>query len=64
MSDQSSQFEELNQSTNPSLFREFVSFTLHSGKWWMFPLLMVMCVMGLLMMTTGTGLAPLIYALF
>ncbi len=33
-------------------------------KWWMIPLFLVFLLFGLLMLLSGTGMAPFIYSLF
>lgn len=45
-------------------FREFLDFLLHSKKWWLAPIIVVLLVIGLLAVLSGTGAAPFIYTLF
>ena len=47
-----------------SLFRELWDFMKHNKKWWLLPLVMALLVLGLLVILSGTGLAPFIYTLF
>jgi hypothetical protein len=49
---------------SPSLLREFWEFLGHTRKWWLVPILVVLLLLALLIMLSGTGAAPLIYTLF
>jgi len=57
-------FEQGNQSEQPGLFREFVSFLKHNKKFWLIPLLLALLGLGLLVILGGTAAAPFIYTLF
>jgi hypothetical protein len=47
------------------LIREFVSFLLHEKKWWLIPLVVLLLgLVGLIVLTEGSALAPFIYPLF
>jgi len=39
-------------------------FLKHNKKWWLLPLLLALLLLGLLVVLSGTGLAPFIYTLF
>ena len=43
---------------------EFWGFLSHYRKWWLLPILMLLLVLGVLVVTQGTALAPFLYALF
>jgi Family of unknown function (DUF5989) len=44
--------------------RELWGFLAHNKKWWLLPILILLLVFGLLVLLSGTGLAPFIYTLF
>ncbi len=43
---------------------ELWGFLRENKKWWLVPILIVMLLFGLLVLLSGTGLAPFIYTLF
>jgi hypothetical protein len=43
---------------------EFFDFLLHNKKWWLFPIIIVFLLLGLIVFLSGTGAAPFIYTLF
>lgn len=43
---------------------EFWSFLCHNKKWWLLPILLVLLLFGLLIVASGSGVAPFIYTLF
>jgi hypothetical protein len=45
-------------------FCEFWLFLCHNKKWWLTPILLVLLLFGLLIMASGTAVAPFIYTLF
>ena len=47
-----------------SLVGEFWGFLRQSKKWWMLPILLGLLVFGLLILLSGTAVAPFIYTLF
>jgi hypothetical protein len=47
--------------SNPSLLREMGSFLLHSRKWYLIPIVIVLGVMFLLIVLGGTAAAPFVY---
>lgn len=57
-------FSEIESKKNKGLVSEFVSFALHSKKYWLIPLVGVLFVFGLLIFLSGTSAAPFIYSLF
>jgi hypothetical protein len=46
------------------LVRELWGFLAQNKKWWLLPILIVLLLFGLLVLLSGTGLAPFIYTLF
>jgi hypothetical protein len=44
--------------------RELWGFLSQNKKWWLLPILVVLLLFGLLVLLSGTGLAPFIYTLF
>jgi drug/metabolite transporter superfamily protein YnfA len=45
-------------------FRELWGFLAQNKKWWLLPILIILLVFGLLILLSGSGLAPFIYTLF
>ena len=43
---------------------EFWYFLKQNKKWWLLPILIILLLFGLLIVLSGTGLAPFIYTLF
>ena len=43
---------------------ELWGFLKENKKWWLLPLLLTLLIFGLLILLSGTGLAPFIYTLF
>ena len=52
------------ESSQQSLFREFVDFLKTNKKWWLAPIVVVMLLMGVLILLSGSAAAPFIYTLF
>ena len=48
----------------PSLLRELWEFLNQTKKWWLLPIVVTLLLAGLLIMLSGTALAPFIYPLF
>jgi hypothetical protein len=46
------------------ILREVWGFMKQNKKWWLLPLILALLVFGLLVVLSGTGLAPFIYTLF
>ena len=47
-----------------SFVGELWGFLKQNKKWWLLPILLILLVFGLLVVLSGTGLAPFIYTLF
>jgi hypothetical protein len=52
------------EQAQPGIVAEFVDFLLHNKKWWLTPIVVVLLLVGLLVMFSGTAAAPFIYTLF
>ena len=61
---QPGEFEAYSQKSRPGFFAEFWDFLKHNKKWWLLPILVVLLLLGLLVMLSGTAVAPFIYPLF
>lgn len=55
------ELSELVESPQPGLLVEFWLFLRDNKKWWLLPLLLALLVLGVLVILSGTGLAPFIY---
>jgi hypothetical protein len=52
---------ELVASRQPGVLSEFWQFLKYNKKWWLLPLLIALLLLGLLVILSGSGLAPFIY---
>jgi hypothetical protein len=52
------------EESRAGFFRDLWGFLKHNKKWWLLPLLLALLLLGLLVVLSGTGLAPFIYTLF
>jgi len=43
---------------------EFFGFLKHNKKWWLLPIIVVLLLFGVLIVLSGTAVAPFIYTLF
>ena len=43
---------------------EFWSFLRHNKKWWLLPVIVVLLLLGLIVLMSGTSVAPFIYPVF
>ena len=57
-------FAEEAAGARPGLMRELWEFLRHSKKWWLIPIILVLLIAGLLIVLSGSVLAPFIYPLF
>jgi hypothetical protein len=58
-------FEQLaSEEPERGLLGELWAFLRHNKKWWLLPILIVLTLMGLLVLLSGTAAAPFIYTLF
>ena len=63
MSSQPNPFEEQARQAPPGLIKEFCQFLGENKKWWLLPILIILLLMGILVLLSGTGAAPFIYTL-
>ena len=59
-----SEFEAESQKARSNFIAEFWDFLKHNKKWWLLPILIVLLLLGLLVLLSGTAIAPFIYPLF
>ena len=59
----SSFVEEANQQQR-GITAEFFDFLVHNKKWWITPIVIVLLLFGVLIMLSGTAVAPFIYTMF
>ena len=52
------------EQSQPGLLAEFWDFFLHNKKWWITPIIAVLLLMGLLILLSGTSVAPFIYTIW
>jgi len=57
-------FQQMAEEKSPSMVAEFLDFILHNKKWWLTPIIIVLLLLGLVTLLSGTGAAPFIYTLF
>jgi len=57
-------FEKASQEKPAGIVREFLQFLAENKKWWLLPFLIMLLLFGILVLFSGTGLAPFIYTLF
>ena len=63
-STQKSDFELQAEEATPGVVREFVDFLRENKKWWLTPIILSLLIVGLLVILSGTAIAPFIYTLF
>ena len=52
------------KSGSGGILSEFWGFLRENKKWWLLPIVVLLLLFGLLIVLSGTGLAPFIYTLF
>lgn len=57
-------FVQAAQEDQPGLLREFVEFLIESKAWWLTPIIIVLLLVGLLVVLSGSVVAPFIYPIF
>jgi hypothetical protein len=62
--DDQGDFSKIADEQDPGLLAEFWDFLIHNKKWWLTPIILVLLLMGLLVMLSGTAAAPFIYTLW
>ena len=63
-SGRSTEFERHAREARPGLLAELWEFLSTNRKWWLTPIVLVVLLVGALIVFSGTGAAPFIYALF
>jgi hypothetical protein len=59
------EFEQLAfQERERGLLGELWEFLRNNKKWWLLPMLLILLLFGLMMLASGTAVAPFIYTLF
>ncbi len=58
------EFESELEKKRSGLAGEFLAFLAANKKWWLLPILLVFLLLGVFLLLSSTGLAPLIYPLF
>jgi len=62
--DRPDEFEDLIKSPQTGIIREFWDFLRYNKKWWLTPIVLVLLLVGVLVLLSGTAAAPFIYTLF
>lgn len=57
-------FAQAAEEEQPGLLREFVEFLIESKAWWLTPIIIVLLLVGLLVVLSGSVVAPFIYPIF
>jgi len=57
-------FAQAAEEEQPGLVREFVEFLWESKAWWLTPIIIVLLLVGLLVVLSGSVVAPFIYPIF
>ena len=62
--EKSNEFETAAEQSGGGLLSELWAFLKSNKKWWMLPIIVLLFLLGLLVLLSGTGLAPFIYTMF
>lgn len=62
--DPNQEFIDQAEQAPPGIVREFWEFLRDNKKWWITPIVVVLLLVGLLVIMSGTAAAPFIYTLF
>lgn len=57
-------FEQASYEEQPGLVAEFLEFLVESKAWWLTPIIVVLLLVGLLIVLSGSVIAPFIYPIF
>ncbi len=52
------------EASRKGLLSDFFGFLSQNKKWWLLPILLVLLLLGVFVLISGTALAPFIYTLF
>lgn len=58
------EFIEKKESNKMEIIRDFWGFLKERKKWWLLPMIIMLLLMGILIMSSGSAVAPFIYTLF
>ncbi len=58
------EFTELSKQKRTGLLRELWFFLRHNKKWWLLPIFFILIVLSVLILLSGTAIAPFLYPLF
>jgi len=58
------EFERAAKQSGSGFLGELWAFLKSNKKWWMLPIIVMLLLLGLLVLLSGTGIAPFIYTLF
>jgi hypothetical protein len=58
------EFARESETKQPGFFADLLDFILHNKKWWLAPIVIVLLLFGLLVILSGSGVAPFVYTLF
>jgi Family of unknown function (DUF5989) len=61
---ESGEFSKFAAEQDPGLIAEFWDFLVHNKKWWLTPIILVLLLIGVLVVLSGTAAAPFIYTLW
>jgi len=62
--EQAKRFVQAGRQRRPGLVREFWEFLKHNKKWWLLPILLVLLLVGLLVVLSGSGVGAWMYTVF
>jgi len=60
---QAAEFRRQAEHRPPGLVAEFVDFLVHNKRWWLTPIILVLLLLGVLVVLSGSGVLPFIYPL-
>jgi hypothetical protein len=60
----SERFEQNSNVRSTGMIGEFLMFLKHNKKWWLFPIVVILLLLGVLVVLGGTVVGPFIYTLF
>jgi hypothetical protein len=58
------EFQQYAKHGRGNIATEFLEFLKHNKKWWLLPIILMLLLLGLLVLLSGTAIAPFIYPLF
>tara|TARA_R100001132_G_scaffold22338_1_gene20432 strand:- start:13052 stop:13315 length:264 start_codon:yes stop_codon:yes gene_type:complete len=59
--EQTTDFLSQSESATPGILAEFWDFLKHNKKWWLAPIIIALLLIGLLILISGSAMAPFIY---